>query len=456
MGLNLNVSGFSDDSRKVRPGFAFFVINGNIINGVGFIDDAIGNGATDIILEEGIEITKRDGVNYHFVNNIRKELAIFASNFYKKKPKNIVAVTGTNGKTSVADFFRQICILTTGNGASVGTLGLKSNVYDKKLLLTTPPSSMLNEELSVLAESGIEYVALEASSHGLDQSRLDGLEIRVGAFTTLGLDHLDYHKSPHEYLKAKLRLFSELVTETAVVHDALDDEIINACNGLRVIRYGASSKSDLFLEAAERHLTIFGKKFQFNVNLQCDFQKTNLVCAIAMAIACGIDITDILCIVPEIKNVDGRFEKVATINGADFFVDFAHTPDAVFAVLSEAKKLCKRRIVSVVGCGGNRDRSKRSLMGECSAIYSDLVIITDDNPRDEDPATIRREIISGIATQNYIEIADRKAAIQAAAQIATEGDLVLILGKGHEVGQIINGIEYPHNDKEEILKNINL
>ncbi|MDZ5762147.1 UDP-N-acetylmuramoyl-L-alanyl-D-glutamate--LD-lysine ligase [Candidatus Cyrtobacter comes] len=462
MCLNLNlVSGFADDSRKVGPGFVFFVINGKVINGVEFIDEAIRNGASDIVLEEGLEIITKDGINYHFVKDVRKELAIFASVFYKRKPKNIVAVTGTNGKTSTVDFFRQICILTMGGGASIGTLGLKSSAYNKKTPLTTPPSIILNQELNKLAESGIEYVALEASSHGLDQKRLDGLEIRVGAFTNFSLDHLDYHLSSSAYLRAKLRLFNELINETAVMYDSFDvvDEVINVCKGrgLRVIQYGKSRGSDLFLEYdnSNCYITIFNDKFPFDIDLSGDFQKINLMCAIAMAIACGIDKSDILNVISKIKNVDGRFEKIATINGADFFVDFAHTPDAVYTILSEAKKFCNGRIISVIGCGGDRDKSKRLIMGNVSAKYSDLVIVTDDNPRNENPSSIRKEIISGIINRDYVEIADRKLAIKAAAEIAEEGDVVFILGKGHECGQIIKGIEYEHNDKEEILKILN-
>ncbi len=452
-----SVTGFSDDSRNIEDGFVFFVIKGVVFDGYKFIESAIRNGAKHIVLEYGAIIEQRDGISYHFVDDVRLELALFASRFYKEKPKNIVAVTGTNGKTSVVDFFRQICILTKGNGASIGTLGLISNCYTKETGLTTPSSVFLNKELSHLAKLGVDYVGIEASSHALEQKRLDGVNINVAAFTTLGHDHLDYHGSMEAYFESKLRLFNELVTETAVIFNDFErsNEIIEICKkrGIKIITYGNFENSDFFFKSIDSkdYICFFGNKRAFKCKE--NFQKLNLLCAIAMAASCGIDIDDICMVLDRIVHVPGRFEKVISINGVDFFVDFAHTPDAIEYALFRIRSACKGRVITIFGCGGNRDKSKRRIMGEIASKYSDFLIITDDNPRHEDPGSIRGKIISGIPHNlSYLEIADRKEAIRKAVELSRENDIVVALGKGHERAQIIGDIHHEHSDKDEIIK----
>lgn len=461
---DVEITGLASDSRAVEPGFLFAALPGTRADGRAFISDAIGKGATAILTssEEGSgpADTARPGTGVAWIRdpNPRRRFALFASRFFQNQPRTVVAVTGTNGKTSVVRFVRHIWYVLGVSSASIGTLGVSSEHLNQRGNLTTPDPVNLHRALAELAGRGIDHLAMEASSHGLSQYRLDGVRIAAGAFTNLTRDHLDYHGSAEAYLSAKLRLFDELVTTggSAVVNaDSAQAPAVRAAaerRGLRVVTYGSAEASDLRLRrlaaaegGQELSLSVFGERHDVALPLAGDFQASNAMAALGLVLATGGDLGKSVAALATLPQVPGRLERVARLrNGVSIYVDYAHTPDALAAVLRAARAECRRRLVVLFGCGGDRDAGKRPEMGGVAAELADLVIVTDDNPRSENPAAIRRQILEGCPAA--VEIPGRGDAIEHAVAGLEEGDVLVVAGKGHETGQIIGDVVHPFED----------
>jgi len=394
------------------------------------------------------------------VANPRRVLAQIAARLHPGQPSTAVAVTGTSGKTSVADFTRQIFAALGRQAASLGTIGLikpHEAIYGS---LTTPDPVTLHATLDALAREGITHLAFEASSHGLDQHRLDGVKLTAAAFTNLGRDHMDYHPSVEAYLGAKLRLFTELLErgQTAVVNadGAFSDRVIAAAKarGLRIITTGAkgetlrrvSLKNDGFAQAME--VEAFGKTYDVRLPLVGAYQAENALTAAGLAIAAGEEPGAVLASLEHLRGVPGRLEIVGEAGGGLAIVDYAHKPEALAAALDACRPFATGKLISVFGCGGDRDKGKRPIMGQISVEKADVSIVTDDNPRTEVPAAIRAEILAG--AKGAIEIGDRAEAIAAAVKMMGKGDVVLVAGKGHETGQIIGTKVVPFSDHEAL------
>lgn len=450
---SLYIDGICCNSSHAKENYAYFAVKGENFDGNDFINHAIENGAKIIFSEQDFQ-TQYGDIVYIKCDDVRKTMALIASLFYQDKPENIVAVTGTNGKTSVAGFYRQILHLMGKKSASIGTVGLYINdqqIEDSNL--TTPDSISLNKMLNDLSSKQVEYVSLEASSHGLMQKRLLGIKLKAAAFTNFTQDHLDYHGSMEEYFKAKKKLFSEnLEPDTICVlnSDIVEyDSLREICKNHQIIDYGKNAKTIKITNISNNidcqiiDFTYDWKSYSIKTEIIGEFQAYNLLCAASLAIASSMDKEQVFACLSRLKNIVGRMQKFHNI-----FVDYAHTPDALEKALMVLKPICERRLISLFGCGGNRDNKKRSLMGAIASNISDLVIVTDDNPRFEDPSLIRKEIISGIEKENYIEISDRKEAIKKALAMLEKGDVLLIAGKGHENYQIINDIRHYFDDME--------
>jgi UDP-N-acetylmuramoyl-L-alanyl-D-glutamate--2,6-diaminopimelate ligase len=385
-----------------------------------------------------------------------------AARFFRAQPRTIAAVTGTNGKTSVASFTRQIWSHGGIQAASIGTLGLIAPGVERPGALTTPDPVSLHQILSDLAADGVDHLAMEASSHGLDQYRLDGVRVTIAGFTNLSRDHLDYHRTMEAYLKAKLRLFASVMQPggTAVLNADVPefDAIKSVCaaRGHRVMSYGRAG-DDIALEASSPtprgqalRLRIGGKAHDIEIPLAGSFQAANVLCALSMAIAGGADEDDALEALPTLIGAKGRMERVAELNGAPVYVDYAHTPDALENVLNALRPHAAGRLIVVFGCGGDRDAGKRPIMGDIAARLADVVFVTDDNPRTENADAIRWAILGGIpkTAAPAREIGDRAAAIAAALRELEPGDVLLLAGKGHERGQIVGDKVLPFDDSE--------
>ncbi len=456
----LLIDNLAIDARIVTKDSAYFAVRGVKFDGHDFIDEAVAKGAIVIFSEQDL---KRSDVICIKVANVRETLALIANKFYPNKPKNIVAITGTNGKTSVAHFYRQIWCLMGKNAASIGTTGVMINdrIF-KDESLTTPDTITLNKLLTEICNEGVDYVSQEASSHGLVQNRLQGIDLAAGAFTSFSQDHLDYHNSMSEYLEAKILLFSKFLASGKRVvlnADIKEFEIIKeACLAKNqiIIDYGFKGKSLQIknitnnIEEQIIDFSYLGNNYQIKTDIIGIFQAYNIICAIGLVVATGGDIADILKIIDQLQSVPGRMQRIKSSN---IFIDYAHTPDALEQALSLLKPLASSRLIVVFGCGGDRDATKRPLMGAIADELSDVVIITDDNPRSEDSAKIRNEIIAGISGSEFLEIADREAAIKHAINMMNKGDILLVAGKGHEKYQIIGNKTYPFDDVEIALKN---
>lgn len=464
-GLNkdLEITGLTADSREVRPGYLFAAFAGTKTDGAGFIADAIARGAVtilavpDAVLPEGPE-----GKVYHLASvNPRRRFAALAARFYGPQPETVVAVTGTNGKTSVASFTRQIWQYLGQKAASVGTLGVAAAGYDAPLALTTPDPVTFHRALQDLRARGVTHVACEASSHGLAQYRLDGLKVQAAAFTNLTRDHMDYHTSEDAYFFAKARLFGELMAPGGVavlnMGDAHAAELESLCwaRGHRLIRVGAD-EGEIRLMA--RHpveggqaltVAVDGEILDLTLPLVGGFQAMNALVAAGLVIACGGAPGAVLRALETLEAVPGRLELAARHpSGAQIFVDYAHTPDALGSVLSALRPHVQGRLSVVFGCGGDRDRGKRPQMGRIASELADVVYVTDDNPRTEDAAAIRQDILAACPTAT--EIGDRRAAIAAAVAALTAGDILVVAGKGHETGQIVGAEVREFNDMAEV------
>jgi UDP-N-acetylmuramoyl-L-alanyl-D-glutamate--2,6-diaminopimelate ligase len=451
------VEGASADSRRVRRGDIFFAIPGAKQDGLAFVTQAVANGASAIVAERAPPSLPA-GIAAIVVADVRAALAQAAARLYPRQPATIVAVTGTSGKTSVAAFARQIWEQLGLEAASLGTIGIVSrrvNVYGS---LTTPDPIALHQSLDELAGAGVTHLALEASSHGLDQKRLDGVRLAAAAFTNLSRDHLDYHATPTAYLAAKLRLFDELLGAGApAIIDADSDvapQVIEAAErrGLRVFTVGAKGDAIRLLSAArEGFATRLGLRhaelnWSVLLPLPGDFQVSNALVAAGLCIATGSDPAAVFKALEALAGAPGRLEKVGERHGAPVFVDYAHKPDALDKALAALRPFVRDRLIVAFGCGGDRDAGKRPIMGEIATRRADVVIVTDDNPRSEDPAAIRNAILA--AAPGAIEIGDRGQAIEAAIAMLTSGDALLIAGKGHETGQIVGARTLPFSDHE--------
>jgi UDP-N-acetylmuramoyl-L-alanyl-D-glutamate--2,6-diaminopimelate ligase len=456
--------GIAADSRDVRPGFLFAAIPGTKTDGAGFIADAVTRGAVAVLGEPRLADKVRAlGVAFIPDTNPRRRLALMASEYYGAQPGRIAAVTGTNGKTSAVSFLRQIWTHQGYKAASLGTLGVDSPSGHEGLLHTTPDPVRLHAELARLKREGVERLAMEASSHGLDQCRLDGVKIAAAGFTNITRDHLDYHATFAQYLKAKLHLFERLVQDggAAVVNSdaqhAADFADAATRRGLKLVTVGARGETLRLLEqvpkVAAQILSVrySGSEHRIVLPLAGAFQASNALVAAGLALGMGDPHEAVFTALSKLKGAPGRLELMAYArNGAAIYVDYAHTPDAIETVLLALRPHVSGRLVIVFGCGGDRDRGKRPLMGQAAARYADSVIVTDDNPRSENPAGIRREAIIG--APGALEIGDRAEAIRAGIAALEPDDALVIAGKGHEDMQIVNGISYPFSDRVEAVR----
>ena len=418
----LKIKGLALNSKDVKKGFIFFAIKGNKSNGENYINNAIKNGAIIIICSTSCKFRNLN-VNIIKTKKVRNYLSEITSKFYKKKPKNIIAVTGTNGKTSVADFFYQILAKNNIPVASIGTLGIRYKKKTIKTKLTSPDIITLHKNLEKLKQNKIDNVIIEASSHGLDQNRLDNLNIKVGIFTNFSQDHLDYHKTMKKYFRAKLNLFSKLLSKKSCV---ITDNLIKEYSTIKKICKNRQ------LKLLDINKLIYKLK-DIPIPLIGSFQIKNLSMAILAARLCNIKNDKINNVLQKLKNVDGRLELIKRYpSNIKIFIDYAHTPDALLEVLKSIKNTYGNNISLVFGCGGNRDFKKRPLMAKIAKVFCQKIYVTDDNPRREDPSTIRKEIIKNLKGSNYFNIGNRSKAIKEALLNAKPNEIILIAGKGHE------------------------
>lgn len=456
------LAGLTADSREVGPGWLFAALPGSRADGRAFIGQAVQQGAIAVLAPEGTVLERGERpVALVTSANPRRALARMAAAFYGRQPKCLAAVTGTSGKTSVAHFTRSLWALAGERAASLGTLGLvpEEALAERPPSLTTPDPVALMRSLSGLAQAGYEHVALEASSHGLEQYRLDGLRLTAAAFTNLSHEHLDYHGTLENYFAAKRRLFAELLPEggTSVVNldapQSADLITVARTRRHRLVTFGSAERADLRLvsrrplpEGQAVELALFGRRAKLELPLLGAFQAYNVLAALGLAIGCGLDPARAVPLLPRLSVVPGRLEFVArTPAGGRVYVDYAHKPAALEAVLETMRPHTSGRLWVVVGCGGDRDRAKRPLMGGIAQRLADQAVITDDNPRSEDPAAIRAAMLA--AAPQALEIGDRRAAIATAMMGLAEGDLLVIAGKGHESGQIVGDRVLPFDDR---------
>ncbi len=460
--VDVLISGLTADSRQVHPGDLFVALHGSQGDGRDYISSAIEAGAAAVLTSRGADL--RVSVPVIEDDNPRRLYARLAARFFGRQPEVQVAVTGTNGKTSVADFTRQIWACLGKKAASVGTLGVVGEGEGLPGIsgVTTPEPAILHKILCDLVKAGITHMVMEASSHGLDQHRLDGVRLQAAAFTNLTHDHLDYHKTEPAYFYAKARLFGELLTPGATAVINLDDpwgavlEDIVWARGLFCMGIGSGPEAVIRIIAQEpmptgqRLVFIYqGTKYSVTLPLIGDFQAKNALMAAGLVIATGGDAGEVIRSLETLKGVPGRMELVGlTDQGASVFVDYAHTPDGLQTVLRAIKAHNPNRVHVVFGCGGDRDVAKRPEMGAIAADLADCIYVTDDNPRTENPANIRSAILA--ACPQAMEIADRGTAIETAISALGKGDILVVAGKGHEEGQVVGLETIPFSDVETV------
>ena len=452
------------DSRQAEPGCLFAALKGGSVHGANFVEAVLDAGASAILTdEEGELILKGSKIDALVVEkDARRAFAKAVSLFMEKQPETIVAITGTNGKTSVATFCRQLWNKAGIEAINIGTTGVEGS-WSTYLNHTTPDPVQLHQILHKAASEGITHVAMEASSHGLDQRRLDGVEIKTTAFTNFSRDHLDYHVSIKDYFNAKKGLFERLCPKEKVgVFNIDSKEIKDLANWYSlnndVLKIGYDKTADLVILSQKFHpksqdirFSFRDKIYQKSINLIGAFQAENLLMAALLVIASGQPESIIFEILENIKPVRGRMELAATKkNGATVYVDYAHTPDAIGVALKSLRPHILGKLIVIIGAGGERDQGKRPLMGAAAEKNSDFVIITDDNPRTEDPSVIHQMIKNGIQNDNKVTvITDRAEAILNAVNLLEEGDGLLITGKGHETEQVIGENNFPFDDFEQ-------
>ncbi|UWR29019.1 UDP-N-acetylmuramoyl-L-alanyl-D-glutamate--2,6-diaminopimelate ligase [Sulfitobacter sp. W002] len=463
-GTNPMITGIAVDSREVREGTLFAAMPGSRVHGAEFIQYALRMGAAAVLTDAaGAKLAAEElaGSDAALVvsDSPREALARTAALWFGGQPATMIAVTGTNGKTSVSTFVRQIWVEMGLPAVNLGTTGVEG-AWAAPLAHTTPEPITLHRTLAEAAQNGITHAAMEASSHGLDQRRLDGVTLKAAGFTNFTQDHLDYHETFEAYFAAKAALFARVLPEdgTAVVN--IDDEkgvdiaAIARARGCEVITVGRDG-GDLHLQGQrfdatgqDLRFTWRGKTYQKRLNLIGGFQGDNVLLAAGLVIACGADAQEVFDTLPHLTTVRGRMQLAATRdNGAAVFVDYAHTPDAVATALAAMRPHVMGRLVAIVGAGGDRDRAKRPLMGQAAAENADMVIVTDDNPRSEDPASIRAAVLEG--APDAMEVGDRAEAILRGVDALEPGDALLIAGKGHETGQTVGDDVLPFDDVEQ-------
>jgi UDP-N-acetylmuramoyl-L-alanyl-D-glutamate--2,6-diaminopimelate ligase len=451
---DIQVTGFSIDHRKVASGSVFGAFKGEKFNGEDFIDDAIAAGAVAIVARNDASV---NGAFHIKSDNPRKLFAALAARFFAPMPPHIAAITGTNGKTSTAELTRQLWRMAGHPSASIGTLGITTATDQVSTGLTTPDIVTFLANMSGLAKEGVTHVAFEASSHGLSQYRSEGINLQIAAFSNLSRDHLDYHGDMESYFESKMRLFDEVVDEngTAVIwaDDAWSDKTLTRAKAraLRIITVGENGKGVRLVSRAPTQLgqdleiEIQGEMLKIKLPLIGAYQAANALMAAAIVVASGDSVSDVAANLSRLQPVRGRLERaVITRSGAPVYIDYAHTPDALVAAIAAMRPHTKGRLITVFGAGGDRDKGKRPEMGRIAAANSDIAIVTNDNPRSEEPAAIRAEILAG--ADGLLEIGDRRAAIAHAINLANADDIVLIAGKGHEQGQIIGDRVLPFDD----------
>ncbi len=448
------VTGFAIDHRKVAPGTVFGAFEGMRVNGEDFVPAAIAGGAVAVVARPGVKV---EGAVHIADDHPRAAFARLAARFFAPFPQTAIAITGTNGKTSTAELTRQLWRMAGHNAASIGTLGVTTADERVTTGLTTPDIVTFLSNAAGLAREGVTHLAFEASSHGLSQYRTEGLPVQAAAFTNLSRDHLDYHLDMADYFTAKLRLFSEVLAPDGTAVVWADDEhaarVIDLARerGNRLITVGERGET---LRLISRAPTLLGQGLaieadgslhRVNLPLIGAYQAANALTAAGLVIATGGDVAQTLQALARLQPVRGRLERaVITRSGAPVYVDYAHTPDAIEAAIAALKPHVEGKLIVLIGAGGERDPGKRAPMGEAAAANADLVIVTDDNPRGEDPAAIRAQVMTG--APHATEIADRRAAIAAAVAAAGPEDIVILTGKGHEQGQIVGDLVLPFDD----------
>lgn len=462
-GAHIDITGLTSDSRRVEPGFLFAALAGTKANGESFLADAERRGAAALLVSKDAIVDSR--LPLVRVDDPRRALSLMAARFYGRQPGCVVAVTGTSGKTSIAAFARQIWAAAGLAAASIGTTGVVSPKRNDYGTLTTPEPVALAKLMAELADEGVTHASMEASSHGLDQRRLDGIKLSAAGFINLGRDHMDYHPTVEDYFRAKMRLFDTLLPKGAPAVIFADDEwSARAADAARQagadVRLVGRAGDFLVLKRLEheRHRQIAeieaaGQIHRIVLPLAGEFQMANALVAAGLAISTGVEPAVALRALEGLRGAPGRLELAGTTReGVPVFVDYAHKPEALENVLQSVRPFTTGRVIAVFGCGGDRDTGKRPIMGEIASRLSDVVIVTDDNPRSEVPATIRAAILA--AAPGAREIADRREAIREAIAMAEAGDTVIVAGKGHENGQTIAGETFPFSDHEEVRRAI--
>jgi len=465
-GPDLDITGLSEDSRKVKAGDLFIATPGTKQDGRSFIEEALQKGARAVVLPEG---SAPIAVPYLTTSDIRQATSALAATFYPAQPDTIVAVTGTSGKTSTAQFTREIWQILKHQSASIGTLGLVTAAGTSYGSLTTPDAITLHHLLNTCATQDITHAVLEASSHGIELHRLDHVRLKAGGFTNLSRDHLDYHQTMEAYLAAKTRLFSTLLPPGAAavlnadVPEFAELQSVALAHGLKLITYGKQGQDLRLLdihpdpEGQILHIEAFGKKIEALLPVMGDFQAFNALCAAGMVIGSGAGVGETLTALAKVTGVPGRLQWIGkTAKGGAVFVDYAHKPDALESVLRAFRPRVTAlggRLGVVFGCGGNRDKGKRPIMGRIAQQQADWVIVSDDNPRHEEASVIRAEILAGCTDTSHVrEIGDRAKAIAEAVHQLNANDVLVIAGKGHEPGQIVGDTVLPFDDAEEARK----
>jgi UDP-N-acetylmuramoyl-L-alanyl-D-glutamate--2,6-diaminopimelate ligase len=455
------VTGIASDSRKVLPGELFFALAGSKADGSRFAADAAGRGAVAVVAARGA--VHGLSVPVIEVDDPRLALAHVAARFFGSQPQTMVAVTGTAGKTSVAAFVRQIWERQGLAAASIGTTGVTAPGREEYGSLTTPDPIALHRLLAELAQAGVTHASMEASSHGLDQHRLDGVRLAAAGFTNLGRDHMDYHPTVEHYLEAKMRLFRDLLPKDApaiiFADDAWSDAAIRAARDAGRTVHTVGRKGTLLTLKRVEHersrqraeIATGGQIHEVDLPLAGEFQLANALVAAGLAIATGTPVATALSALEKLKGASGRLELVGTkANGAPIYVDYAHKPEALENVLTAVRPFTTGRVVVVFGCGGDRDPGKRPIMGAIATRLADIVVVTDDNPRSENPAEIRAAIMA--AAPGAREIGDRRAAIADAVELLQPGDSLIVAGKGHEEGQTVGDVTLPFSDHAEVRR----
>ncbi len=458
VGADVDITGLTSDSRLVKPGYLFAALRGGTVDGAKFIPQAEEKGAVAVLANPGVT------TSLPLIEDAepRRKLAELAGRFHAGQPEVIAGVTGTNGKTSIARFCQQLWTLLGLRAGSLGTLGAYSAGYEYSLRHTTPDPVEIHQVLSTMTTLGTTHLAMEVSSHGLEQFRADGVRISLAAFTNITRDHLDYHPTFEDYFEAKMRLFTDLLPPEGMavinVDGADSDKVVEKVRAAhrRMMTVGKNGADLKLLETTPRpdgqriKVEVHSKIYDLHLPLVGYFQAENALVAAGLVIASGFQPEKVMPLLEELGGAPGRMEHVAdrkTEAGvAGIYVDYAHTPDAIETALKAIRPHALGKVVIILGAGGDRDKVKRPMMGKAACELADVIIVTDDNPRTEDPATIRQEVLSGCV--DAVEVGDREEAINKGIELLDAGDVLLIAGKGHETGQTIGTVTTPFNDAE--------